>query len=315
MNMRQLEYFISVATNLNFTKAAKQLYISQSTLSEQILELEKILGVKLFLRNSHSVQLTASGIAFLKEAKEIINKVDESIQIARQAESAITGSLRIGILDGLEYQFLSKVLKNFRRKYPKVTLNFAIYDLFSLDKLLYQNNLDIGFTMSSPLDKFVELNCKVIYTDTFYMALPEHNPINETQLKFFNLDRETFYFESSGRSRDHLIRICSHRLGIAPKIKITHRVDLMLLNVESGTGVAIYPRIILENKSKDGLNYIHLEGEEDYPDSYANLIAIWKKGNTNPCISLLIEEVESITKWTESGSNSAAPISNNKPKK
>lgn len=128
------------------------------------------------------------------------------------------------------------------------------------------------------------------------MALPKPNLINETQLKFFNLDRETFYFESSGRSRDHLIRICSYRLGITPKIKLTHRVDLMLLNVESGAGVAIYPRIILENKSKEGLSYIQLEGEEDYPDSYANLIAIWKKGNSNPCIPFLIEEVESISR-------------------
>lgn len=297
MNMRQLEYFISVATNLNFTKAAKQLYISQSTLSEQIAELEKLIGVKLFLRNSRSVQLTAAGCAFLKEARDIIQKMDESVQIARQAESAVTGKIRIGILDGLEYQLLSKVLKSFRRKYPRITLHFAIYDLFSLDRLLYQNHLDIGFTMASPLDKFEELNCKQIYTDTFYLALPEYNAISERQLKFFNLDRETFYFESGGRSRDHLIRICSRRLGITPKIKITHRVDLMLLHVEAGSGVAIYPRIILENKAKEGLSYIHLAGEEDDPDSYANVIAIWKKGNTNPCISLLLEEVEAITKW------------------
>lgn len=133
MNIRQLEYFISVATNLNFTKAAKLLYISQSTLSEQISELEKMVGVKLFLRNTHAVQLTASGAAFLKEAKKIIKTMDESIQIARQAESTITGNLRIGILDGLEYQFLAKALRIFGGNIRKSPLNllFMIYFLLT----------------------------------------------------------------------------------------------------------------------------------------------------------------------------------------
>jgi DNA-binding transcriptional LysR family regulator len=78
MDIRQLRYFITVAEYLNFTKAANQLYVAQSAISHQIADLEQQLGLKLFIRNKRSVQLTPAGAVFLKEAIEIVEKMQGS---------------------------------------------------------------------------------------------------------------------------------------------------------------------------------------------------------------------------------------------
>ena len=80
MDIRPLRYFIAVAEHLNFTVASKELFVAQPAVSQQIALLEKKLGVKLFLRDKHSVQLTNAGAVFLKDAKEIIKKLEESIE-------------------------------------------------------------------------------------------------------------------------------------------------------------------------------------------------------------------------------------------
>src|SRR5687768_209756 len=98
MDIRPLRYFISVAEHLNFTEAAKQLYVAQPAVSQQIAFLEKKLGVKLFHRNKHSVQLTNAGSIFLKDAIQLLKKLDESIENARQAEAGLIGTLNIGLL-------------------------------------------------------------------------------------------------------------------------------------------------------------------------------------------------------------------------
>lgn len=98
MDIRQLRYFITVAEHLNFTKAANQLYVAQSAISQQIADLEDQVGVKLFIRNKRSVKLTPAGSVFLKEAIEIVEKTSGAIEKAKQTDEGIIGSLSIGFL-------------------------------------------------------------------------------------------------------------------------------------------------------------------------------------------------------------------------
>src|SRR3954454_21582004 len=98
MDIRPLRYFISVAEHLNFTEASKHLFVAQPAVSQQIAYLEKKMGVKLFHRTKHSVQLTEAGSVFLKDAREILRKLDESIEKARQAEEGLIAFINIGLL-------------------------------------------------------------------------------------------------------------------------------------------------------------------------------------------------------------------------
>src|SRR5690625_1909395 len=100
MELRHLKYFISVAEHLNFSKAAKELYISQSAISQQISKLEKDIGLVLFERDKRNVHLTNAGKTLLKEAHEIILKSEQAIENAKKAEQGILGKLKIGFLIG-----------------------------------------------------------------------------------------------------------------------------------------------------------------------------------------------------------------------
>lgn len=127
MDMRPLRYFIAVAEHLNFTEAAKQLFVAQPAVSQQVAYLEKKLGVKLFHRTKHSVQLTNAGTVFLKDAKEIIKKLDESFENAQQADKGVIGTINIGLLSVPVRDFLPPLIRKFRHKYPNVNIRLNYY--------------------------------------------------------------------------------------------------------------------------------------------------------------------------------------------
>ena len=94
MQIRQLEYFVAVSEHLNFTKAAKQFYISQTAVTQQIKALEQELGAELFIRNNRHVELTPAGKTFLEDARAIIKRTQDAMIRARQADTVFTGNLR-----------------------------------------------------------------------------------------------------------------------------------------------------------------------------------------------------------------------------
>ena len=91
MNLNQLEYFVSAAEHLNFTRAAKQCYISQTAMTQQMQALEKALGVQLFLRDKRRIELTPAGTVYLKEARAILKRSDEAMRLARMASTGTDG--------------------------------------------------------------------------------------------------------------------------------------------------------------------------------------------------------------------------------
>jgi len=110
VELRQLRYFVAVAESLNFTKAAKQLLIAQPSLSQQISALESQLGFKLFERSRQSVELTVAGKSFLTDVREIIKKLDKSVEHASDISKGIVGHLTIGFLNAAAKRFLPKVI-------------------------------------------------------------------------------------------------------------------------------------------------------------------------------------------------------------
>src|SRR4051794_10340008 len=117
MEIRQLRYFISVAEQLNFTEAAKRLFVAQPSVSQQIASLERSMDVKLFIRDKHSVKLTPAGKVFLNDAIEIVNKSEEALKRAKKAAVGEVGQLSVGFLNAPVKNFLPDLVKEFRKKY------------------------------------------------------------------------------------------------------------------------------------------------------------------------------------------------------
>ncbi|GHO81053.1 hypothetical protein KSD_88240 [Ktedonobacter sp. SOSP1-85] len=118
MELRHLRYFIVVAEELHFSRAAEILHMAQPPLSQQIQNLESELGIPLLIRTKRSVQLTPAGKAFLVEAKKVIAQTERAIETAHQAYNGLLGQLDIGFVGTAMAEILPTILKAFRERYP-----------------------------------------------------------------------------------------------------------------------------------------------------------------------------------------------------
>ena len=153
MELRQLKYFIRVAECLNFSEAAKESCISQSTLSQQIKQLEQELGSELFLRNSRTVSLTEAGMELLPYARTTIKDADACIERIRDLKDILTGTMNIGVT----YSFspiLTETIFSFIKKYPKVKLNIFYKPMSELMDMLPDRKVDfvLAFKPSAPME-------------------------------------------------------------------------------------------------------------------------------------------------------------------
>src|SRR4051794_3523809 len=119
MELRYFEYFVAVAEELNFSRAAERLNIAQPPLSQQIQRLEAKIGVQLFVRTKRSVQLTAAGEIFLQEARRTLSQAESSVKIAQRAARGEVGSLVIGFVGSSAYGFLPTAVRTFRERFPE----------------------------------------------------------------------------------------------------------------------------------------------------------------------------------------------------
>ena len=125
MNQRQLEIFTTLAENLNFTKTAEQLYLSQTTVTLQIHNLEEELGVKLFERTSRSVKLTYAGEVFLNGAKEILATIQKTVDATAYAGQGYTGKITIGFADDVNATGAANMVRTFSEKHPEILFHVS----------------------------------------------------------------------------------------------------------------------------------------------------------------------------------------------
>ena len=153
LELRQLKYFVKVAETLNFSEAAKALAVTQSTLSQQIKQLEEELGEPLFIRSSHSVSLTAAGTDILANARQAIYEANQCAERIKDLDRLACGSLNIGVT----YSFspiLTETLLTFMKMYPKIRLNIFYKPMNELMELLKERTVDfaLAFKPSQPVE-------------------------------------------------------------------------------------------------------------------------------------------------------------------
>lgn len=291
MDIRQLRYFISVAENLSFTDAAKDLFVAQSAVSQQIADLEKKIGVQLFVRDKRSVKLTSAGSVLLKESISLVDKTEEVIKKTRQAAQGIIGNLKIGFLGYSERFYLPSIIKQFQINYPDVDLQLEQYNHGMLNEALITGELDIGFTFSFGIASIGGLEERHVFTESISAVLHNEHPLaHRDRISISELAKERFIVlnkEESPQGYNQTLLICANN-GFFPNIcrepRLLHTV---LLLVESGMGIAILPKS-LRLHSSPSLRFIDIDGEKNEYD----LVVAWKKNNGNPSIQLFIKELE-----------------------
>jgi DNA-binding transcriptional LysR family regulator len=290
MDIRQLNYFISVAEYLNFTMAAKHHYIAQTAMSQQIRALEKQIGVTLFIRNNRSVQLTPAGALFLREAKRIVTLSEEALKKVKNVASGFVGNLRIGFLGANEKRFLPELIRKFRNDYPNIDLIFKQGNAETIRECLEQEWLDIAFTMTDDIDKTPGIVWKILYSDPICVIMHRDHPLaNEAKIKLSTLVHESFVAiepkEYPG-AFDRMVQFCLAQ-GFPPNIvSHQHSLEIVLMMVEAGVGITLLPHFF-DVYSNPNLRFIDLEGDIDHVDS----VIAWHKNNLNPSLPIFLEEI------------------------
>lgn len=303
MNLKQLEYFVSVAETLNFTRAARKCFISQTAMTQQIRALEESIGVRLFIRDKHHVELTPAGRVFMNEAKAILSRSEEAVKLARSAAEGFSGSISIGFIRGYEQSLFSETIRSFHEAYPNISIRLIRENMSALYGLLEDGECDAAFNLSPYVHNYRELSHRFLKAYPLMAVLyPGHPLTSRKHLSYRDLAGEEFIImQPKGRPNDEAeeVILCYDRGGFAPNIVSREKeVQTLLLMVSAGLGIAILPEYAVRYYRNTRNLVVIPMLKEDLEEETLDFEVSWLTENHNPAIEKLLEWVQ-MTKATE----------------
>lgn len=255
MDINQIKYFLSVAQHLNFTKAAQENFITQPAMSRQISELEKEIGFKLFVRDSHSVHLTLQAKALISNWKAAVRLINEGMRKASEIEAGQAGSLKIVALTTATVRFLPGIIKIFKKRYPSVNITVDRLVPKQICASIEEDKYDLYFTIKNDIEQYQKLDFKTIQKDEICIVTRfDHSLAENGELDAGSLEEETFFMIPHDDS-PYMYKITNkvfNLLGIKPKRIIFQRpLELLLYSITSGLGVSVLPERICEENSSN----------------------------------------------------------------
>ena len=244
MKLRHLRYFRAVANELNFTRAASRLRVAQSAVSSQIQDLENELGVVLLERSRRRVTLTAAGEAFVEASERILRSVEDASRQARRIGHGEYGTLAVGFIGSQSHEWMPRVLKRFRAKYPEVEVTLMeIHPSQQLEALLART-LDVGLVgpISGKPPPGLRLEC---FSEEWpFVGMPnDHRFARLPKVALAQLKDEPFIFTSEKNSPNYrsLIAQMCERAGFVPKVvQEVDRARTGVQYVAAGFGISIF---------------------------------------------------------------------------
>jgi DNA-binding transcriptional LysR family regulator len=282
MELRHLRYFVAVAEELHFNRAAERLHIAQPPLSQQIKQLEVELGVELFdRRTKRQVQLTEAGRALLQATYRILAQVEQAISDTQQASRGETGTLVVGFTSTVVYDLLPAILAQYRKQFPNVKLVLQELTTTQQEEALQKHQIEVGFCHPPLKDESLAL--EPILQESLVVALAEVHPLAcETTIPIGSLADESFIlfprYLGSG-FYDQIVSFCQ-QANFSPKVvQEAVQMQTIISLVSANMGVALVPAS-LQNLQRAGVVYKPLEGEIPHVE-----VAIaWRSDNVTPVL-------------------------------
>jgi DNA-binding transcriptional LysR family regulator len=261
VELRHLRYFVAVAEELHFRRAAERLHVAQPAVSEQVRKLEVDLGVQLFERTHRSVALTNAGVALLDEARRVLRQAEVARQAARNAEERATLRLRIGYLPDALPTAVPRALRHVAASLPAVDLDLQSGPALRLVEDVRAGRLDAAVTcLPAPTN-----GLRVLRTGEqgAVVALPAMHPhAIELEISITRLAPERIVVlpREANPSFRNAIAAMFHAEGLAPAfIEVAEpRVEHALLAVAAGTGPAILPESVTDRYATPGVRFVPL---------------------------------------------------------
>ncbi|MFD1558233.1 LysR substrate-binding domain-containing protein [Paraburkholderia silviterrae] len=299
MDLRRIRYFVAVAEELHFGRAAEKVNVVQSAVSRQIKLLEEELGFTLFTRIGQKVGLTIPGEIFLPEACAILQRADEGLERVRASSRGTVGRLKIGFVDVALWATLPAILREYRNQAPSIDLQLRQLDRISQIEALDTSVIDLAIIPSpAPLDG--DICTEPLAATTFVAVLPQHHHLaGRREIALGELASEPFVlFPTRLRTRmlEIIVAACS-AAGFMPRVtQEAEQLHTLISLVNAGLGVTLAPKWITKYFSSSA-SYVNLV--DPMPD-YELLIA-WRKSATssNVAINQFRRVVATATAMTE----------------
>lgn len=290
MNSRQLEYFLAVAKELNFTRAAEKMYVSQTAVTQQIHALEEQLGVTLFDRTKRKVSLTPAGKVFYGEALALLKRMELAKERTREVSSGFTGNLVIGFTVGMGNTKAADRIQDFNSKYPNISLRFLAESPAHLLEKLKTGEVDVGFLPLLQENGYDGICCKKICWSGFIAVLPAHHHLaNEKTLTWSQLADEELILAATPHTdtgRDTNVESGFRNHGIIPRVvDRIEDVETIFLMVSVHMGITVLPAYFhIPMDARGRLVAVPFGEAQDGVD----LIAGWKEDSKNPSLEKIL---------------------------
>jgi len=289
MELRHLRYFVVLAEELHFGRAARRLAISQPPLSVAIRQLEGSVGAQLFERNSKEVRLTPAGSALQVSARHLLRQAEEAALEARDVSQGSAGRLRIGFVGAMLYRGLPQALRKFQAKHPAVRVTLAELNSGEQIAELLHDRLDFGFVHTSRMP--AELRHVLLLSEPFVACLPVgHRLVRRRTVAMSSLRDEPFVLFSRNVSPDYherILAICADA-GFRPEVRheVRHWLSVVSL-VSQGMGVALVPSA-MRHAALRGAVFRPLEEAAARSEAFC----VWRDGPENAVVQGFLREVQ-----------------------
>lgn len=275
MNLRALEYLVSLADLRHFSKAAEACHVSQPTLSTQIRKLEEELGVQLVERSPRKVMLTPVGEDIADRARMVLGEIQEIRSISQRSRDPGTGALRIGIFPTLAPYLLPHVIPGIRRQYPRLTLHLYEEKTEDILEMLSQGRLDAGLlALPVPDGRF---RVKTLFEEAFVLAASASHPLSQRET--IGMDdlkgQELLLLEDGHCLRDQALEVCQ-LAGAAEKLDFhASSMETLRQMVAANTGITLMPTLAIKPPVAHTDNLVTVPFRE--PGPKRTIAMVWRR--------------------------------------
>ena len=310
MKLSQLEYFIVVAEELHFGRAAQRLHRSQPPVSRQIRLLEEELGVELFSRNTQSVTLTRAGRIFLKEVRPALAQISHAVDAAKRAATGHIGVLAIGMTGSIMFGMLPRILTEFRRRYPEVMLDLILASKADQLSAIKERRLMVGLVRSLSHD--AELCHEPLLDEPLVVAMGPSNALAaRAQIQLADLASQDFILyrgQSQVSVADQIVNAC-HEAGFSPRI-VQETDDMQSAAALAVLGVGI--TLVASSLQQLGLPELVcrpvLAGTAPLT---IRLYAVYRRNDTSPELAAFLQLARNMCHAPDADQTYARPADNN----
>jgi LysR family transcriptional regulator, cyn operon transcriptional activator len=219
MELRHLRYFLAVAEHLHFRVASEELLVSQPTLSEQIKDLEKELGVDLFDRIGRGIRLTQAGETFVGYARRVMSVLDEGQSAILEFDQLLRGRLRIGVVQTVGTYLMPRVAANFMDRFPKVSLRIESLPAPDIEESVSVGKLDLGISFGDVSNELVRV--EPLFDEQFVLVVGKKHPLaNRKRIRLEALKDESLCMMSHGFCTRKLIDDAFASFGRSPRVVV-----------------------------------------------------------------------------------------------